>query len=40
MSRADSFTFSQQRQRQTSISQMTDGKDETWFDVSAANSES
>jgi len=30
MSRADSFTNNQQRQRQTSISQMTDGKDETW----------
>jgi len=30
MSRADSFTVNQQRQRQTSVSQMTDGKDETW----------
>jgi len=30
-SHADSLTVNQQRQRQTSVSQMTDGKDETWF---------
>ena len=27
---ADSLTVNQQRQRQTSVSQMTGGKDETW----------
>jgi len=30
MSRADSLTVNQQRQCQTSVSQMNDGKDETW----------
>jgi len=30
MSHADSLTVNQQRQRQTYVGQMTDGKDETW----------
>jgi len=32
---AESFTVNQQRQRQTSISQMTDGKDRTWSKIHA-----